>query len=120
VEENNNGSGRSNCLLAIHIAVLAGWQTPDDWYSWAAGAQHGDFPGCFDLVGHNKNRALLRLVLPDQHQGQSRFAITVEVNLDQTGAIVFVICLKESFVVILEVGQGDDFLPRILTCNFML
>ena len=57
----------------------------------------------------NKYRAFLRLILLlDQNQGQSWLAITVEVNLDQTGAAVIVIFLKESSVVILEVGQGDD------------
>ena len=88
LEKNNDGSGRPNCLLPINVSVLAWWQAPDHRYRWASGGQHGDIPGCFDLGGHNKYRAFLRLILLDQNQGQSWLAITVEVNLDQTGQLL--------------------------------
>src|SRR6266480_2615486 len=43
LEENNNGSGCSNCLVPVNVSVLAWWQTPYHRYRRAAGSQKREF-----------------------------------------------------------------------------
>ena len=59
-------------------------------------------------------------ILPSTHALGCVRPSPIKVNIDQAGATIAMVRLKESSVVFLEVGHGDDCLPWIFTCNFAL
>jgi hypothetical protein len=119
LEENNNRSCCSNCSPAVNVPVVTRWQqAPYHGDVRAPASQQDDLPGSLNLVGNHQLRVLVRRPIRDQNKGQRRFAVAIEINLDQAWAAIAVVRLEEPFVILLKIGQSDDLRPRVLGRDF--